>query len=86
MENTNPQTPIVPQFRIDEQIMKANLEKYKMQQNLGLGIIGGVIGGVIGTAAWAADYLLFSTSYWLDRHHCGFYGGIWCQNAGQGNR
>ncbi|HNZ55707.1 MAG TPA: hypothetical protein PKN73_03240 [Candidatus Paceibacterota bacterium] len=54
MENINPQTPIAPQFRIDEQIMKANLEKYKMQQNLGLGIIGGVIGGVIGTAAWAA--------------------------------
>ena len=26
MENTNPQTPIVPQFRIDEQIMKANYE------------------------------------------------------------
>jgi hypothetical protein len=61
MENTNPPTPAAPQFRIDENMVRAKIENYKLEQNLGLGIIGGAIGGLLGAAAWAA--ITYFTEY-----------------------
>jgi len=51
---------------ISEDVLRARVEDLKLQQNLGLGIIGGAIGGILGAVVWAA--VTYFTEYqigWL---------------------
>ncbi|MEJ2510629.1 MAG: hypothetical protein P8Y72_03430 [Anaerolineales bacterium] len=51
---------------ISEDVLRARVEDLKLQQNLGLGIIGGAIGGLLGAVVWAAvTYLTEYQIGWL---------------------
>ena len=54
MKETGSQSQDAPEIQINEHIVRERIENLKLEQNLGLGIIGGSIGGIIGAVVWAA--------------------------------
>ena len=54
MEETNSSGQEQPKYHINEGMVRARIENLKLEQNLGLGIIGGGTGGLLGALVWAA--------------------------------
>jgi len=61
MEESNNQPMNGSNNQINEHMEDARNENLKLEQNLGLGIIGGIAGGLIGAALWAA--ITYFTEY-----------------------
>ena len=61
MEETNAQRQHESGIQVNENIVRANIENLKLEQNLGLGIVGGCIGGLLGAIIWAA--ITYFTEY-----------------------
>ncbi|MGB2897167.1 MAG: hypothetical protein WBB65_13505 [Anaerolineales bacterium] len=59
----NTPSPKEPKIQISEHMIQARMENLRLEQNIGLGIIGGLIGGFIGAALWAA--ITYFTEYQL---------------------
>lgn len=61
MDPTNRQPQPEPTIQVNEAVVKANLENLKLEQNLGLGLVGGVLGGLLGAVIWAT--ITYFTEY-----------------------
>ena len=84
MEETGAPSQGEPRVQVNEQIVRANLENLKLEQNLALGIIGGGVGGLIGATIWAA--ITYFTEYqigWL-AIGIGFLVGLGVGKLGKG--
>lgn len=83
MEDLEPTLP-EEKFRVNEDVVRARIENLKLEQNLGLGIIGGGVGGLIGAVIWAA--VTYFTEYqigWLALG-VGFLVGFGVSKLGKG--
>ncbi len=43
-----------PKYHVNEDMVRARIENLKLEQNLGLAIIGGGVGGLLGAIIWSA--------------------------------
>lgn len=82
MEESN--TSQEPQIQINEPLVRANIEKLKLEQNLGLGIIGGTVGGFIGAVTWAAITYFTESQIGLLAIGVGFLVGLGVSKLGKG--
>jgi hypothetical protein len=82
MEKNNIQNE--PQIQINEHVIRAKIENLKLEQNLGLGIIGGSIGGFIGAVAWASITYLTEYQIGLLAIGVGFLVGYGVSKLGKG--
>ena len=84
MEDKNAQPKNEAQIYVNEQLVQQRIENLKLEQNLGLGILGGVVGGLIGAVVWAA--VTYFTEYqigWLALG-VGFLVGFGVSSLGRG--
>jgi len=80
----NTQSPNEPGIQINEHMIQAKIENLKLEQNIGLGIIGGSFGGLLGAGIWAA--ITYFTEYqigWL-AVGVGFLVGFGVRKLGRG--
>lgn len=61
MEGTSATLQNKPDVHINENIVRANIENFRLEQNLGLAIVGGGIGGILGAIIWSA--ITYLTEY-----------------------
>lgn len=73
-----------PDVQVNEHIIRAAIENLKLEQNLGLGIIGGSIGGLLGAIIWAA--VTYFTEYQIGylAMGVGFLVGFGMNKSGKG--
>jgi len=73
-----------PEFKIDENMVKARIEALKDEQTLGRGIIGGLLGGLIGAMLWAlVTYVTDFQIGWM-AVGVGFMVGLGMHSMGRG--
>jgi len=84
MEDSNTQTQNSPNIQINEQLVKDRIESIKLEQNLGLGILGGSIGGFIGAVLWALITYITEYQIGLLAIGVGFLVGFGVQKMGKG--
>jgi len=84
MEELNGPPPNELRTSINEDVLRARIENLKLEQNLGLGIIGGAVGGLLGAVAWATvTYLTEYQIGWLALG-VGFLVGLGVRFLGKG--
>lgn len=84
MEENYAQTGSEPEIQVNENIVRQNIENLKLEQNLGLGVVGGCLGGLIGAIIWAA--ITYFTEYqigWMSMG-IGFLVGFGVGTLGKG--